>query len=266
MKKINITTGGWPIHAGFLKNMQEGLVEAIKGATSNMPNCILSGAALQHVGGTNYNCSEGFIKWNGEIYHVPAHALTIAGGQYAVAYLVVTNTLVPLIYKDGSQPNMAINTEVKFKGAAAAGVGEALMSSFSMEFYERSAWADVDPYSIVLSTVIPTFTNGWVTGASFASEASTAGYNARVRRIGNFLHFDGYAKFDGPMDSGDYVIMTLPAILRPVNRKIVPVVVTDYVGYNIGHLIFMPNGNVELVSSLAEDITASLCDIKIPLG
>src|ERR1044072_7435744 len=131
MKTINITTGGFPLLGEYLLELQSGLMEALKGATSYYDDKIISGCKLTNTGGTNWTCDEGYIKWGGVIYHVPAHAFVIAVGQQPVVYKETTNTLVYELYQIGSQPTMVADTVLKVKGALAPGAGEVAFGFFS---------------------------------------------------------------------------------------------------------------------------------------
>lgn len=266
MKKANFTTGGWPVIAEYLLGVQDGMADAIKGAASNLPDCIFTGVAISNTGGTNYSCTAGYLKWNGEIYYVPAHTLVITGGQVAVAYLSATNTAVPVEYQSGDTPAMLINTEVKFKGAAVAGVGEKLFSAFSTEHYLPGDWQDAVAYEAIQLSDTFYLGDNWTTGAHFAAGGTQVGWKLRGRRVGNWLELDGNCKFAGAMDSGDLIVGYLPALFRPNNRKVI-VVAADGGGDEpvAATIRILANGQMTVNSSISEDLSLSFAGVRIRL-
>ncbi len=257
MKKLNITTGGFPVLGEYLLHLQSGVIEAIKGLASNLPDgSILSGCAITNSGGTNFTCSEGFIKWKGEIFHVPTHSLVIAGANVAVAYIVPTNTAVPVEYQNGELPAITINYEVKFKGASAAGAGEILFSNLTTEHYLPGAWFGINDYNPIQN----------LDEAYFVADWSNDGGNARYRVVGDFLEFDGTCYKSVGVASP--LILTLPIWARVNAEKWVPVALDvndDFPDAYIGgaNLKILTNGQVRLVTAFTTAHNLSFSGIRV---
>ena len=266
MQKIHIQTGGFPQLGEYLLSLQAGLTDAIKGATSNMPDVLLSGCAITNTAGTNYACTAGYLKWDGEIYAVPAHNFVIGVGQSAVAFKEIIETPVPIEYFSGEQPKMIVNTIVKFKGAGAPAAGEKLVNGFSTEFYAQGGWVDVQAYNPIQDASLPYFTNDYATGDGTLPGGDGVGHRARCRIIGDSLELDGYCISGDPPASQ---IFKLPAAMRPKYDKRVPVALdlnddSPDAFVSPAMLRIKASGEVHLLTSYtATGVVVSLCGIKV---
>lgn len=69
----NEKTGGFGFRWDDLNFMQEGTLEAIKAVMAPVGNCILTGCVTTVLGSnTGFSVTEGYIFYEGEVYHVPA--------------------------------------------------------------------------------------------------------------------------------------------------------------------------------------------------
>lgn len=268
MKKINIAAGGWPILGEYLLNLQDGATDALKGLGSNMPDCILSGCYIVNTGISTYDCTPGYIKYNGVIYGVPAHSFTIIGGQFSIGYFVPQNTLVPEPYKDGSQPNMVVDTTIKFKGAAVAGVGELAYANLSEDYRLPSDWLMVNEYNVIMDTTQPYFTTNATTGDGSAPGGDLVGYKLRVRIVGTYLEFDGKC-ITIPNASSGLILATLPAQMRPkyTKRFSIPIYSSDSATvFPPAFILIEANGQVKLITSYtATSCSMDLSGIKVKI-
>src|ERR1019366_2101359 len=133
MKKVNIATGGSPVIGDYTLQLQDAIADALKGITSAYGNCIISGCVVALISGTNYSVSEGWLMWNGEVFHLPAQSLSNPLAYPIVVFKTTSTIPNPIAYADGLTKDLVVITEVNFKAAAAALTGEALLSNFGVE-------------------------------------------------------------------------------------------------------------------------------------
>lgn len=193
MKKIILEDGGPEALNDNWLQLQDALIEAIKGLGSPYGNSILSGCVIINTGGTNYSVTEGWIIWDGEVYHVPAHTFVSTDITQDVFYKSLTTIPNPVLYLDGTSHNLVNVTEAKIQQDAAPGVDELSVSSFSI----------VDQNFITAWTAV-TFASGF-------------GGTLKYRKRGNSLQLQGYISAISGLSGGltGALATTLPSGFRP---------------------------------------------------
>ena len=160
MKKVNIATGGSPVIGDYTLQLQDAFADALKGITSAWGDCIISGCVITLFGGTDYNVSEGWLMWNGEVFHLPAQSISNPLAYPIVVFKTTSTITNPIAYADGLTKDLVVITEVNFKAAATALTGEALLTAFT-------PLANVAPVIFTVSSPWTTITSPFPNPAYF---------------------------------------------------------------------------------------------------
>lgn len=208
MKQIKFENGGFPVIAEFWEHLQSGTKDAFKHLSSYYGNyAILFGCELG-INTPNSANGAGYIIFDGEVMFVPDGLFAHTNGNVIVAYKSTENTPCPLLYNDGNQYDMAVNTTVKFKSVASPGAGEVLVTGFKN--WTSTSWI-----------TIPQVGSTWVW-------ADNTKYNVpQWKREANRVYFRGAIRpgdeVSVPVNNSPFY--TLPVGARPLVNKYYPALV-----------------------------------------
>ena len=227
MKKVNIATGGSPIIGDYTLQLQDAIADALKGITSAYGNCVISGCIITSAGGSDYNVSEGWLMWNGEVFHLPAQTFGNPSLFPIVVFKTTSSITNPIPYADGLTKDLVVITEVNLKAAAVALTGEALLSNFGVQ--------------------APTWKNNWIPIGCHNSYFTYTGITApameyKVLESGNEICIRGCVKKVVVFGSMEQEFANIPAIYLPRNDV--------WVTNQYGQAFHVPNALVGGLTSL----------------
>ncbi len=218
MKTIDFTKpGGFPLTQDQLNYLQSAYIEATNalaamGGGGSLP-VVLSGTAVSNPATGDYSVTDGWFFYNGEMIRCEASSVSGATGGSDV-YMSITETSTPLIYFDGSTPNV-INEKTASLGVLPTGtVADATrfpltdLTVFGKGFgaaNREAAWK-----TLSVSTSVP---DGGVTGTVHYKKDHTSN-TLHIRGVLTAANAQNFAASPGSLF---YLMGSLPAAYAPVN-------------------------------------------------
>jgi hypothetical protein len=218
MKSIDFTQpGGFPLTQDQLLYLQQAYTESTRalsamGGDSSTPY-IISGMTVTNPATGDYTITDGWFYYNNEMVRCLAGSITGASGP-SDAFIVITNTAAPLVYNDGSTPNVVLDQTASLQVLPSGTPTDAthfLLSAlrrFGSGFgaaNREAAWK-----TLAISTPAP---DGGVTGTVYYKKDHTAN-TLHIRGLLTAANAQNFAASPGTLF---YLMGTLPAAYVPNN-------------------------------------------------
>lgn len=219
MKSIDFTQpGGFPLTQDQLGYLQQAYNEstsalAAMGGDGSIPYKI-SGMDVTNPSTGSYTATDGWFFYNNEMIRFAGLSVSGASGGFA-AYVSITVTALPLVYNDGSAPNVVIDkvgtlqvlpvgtptdaTHFPLSALQRFGVGFGVAN-------RESSWQ-----SLTVSTIVA---QGGVSGTIYFKKD----YTANTLHLRGSLTAANAQNFTAMPASGFYLMGTLPAGYQPVTN------------------------------------------------
>lgn len=218
MKTIDFTKpGGFPLTQDQLNYLQSAYIEATNalaamGGGGSLP-VVVSGMVVSNPSTGDYSVTTGWFFYNGEMIRCESSSVSGATGGSDV-YVSITETSTPLIYFDGSTPNV-INEKIASLAVLPAGtVADATrfpltdLNPFGRGFgaaNREAAWK-----TLSVSTLVA---DGGVSGTVYYKKDHTTN-TLHIRGVLTAANAQNFAASPGSLY---YLMGSLPAAYAPVN-------------------------------------------------
>lgn len=218
MKTIDFTKpGGFPLTQDQLNYLQSAYIEATNalaamGGGGSLP-VVLSGTAVSNPATGDYSVTDGWFFYNGEMIRCEASSVSGATGGSDV-YMSITETSTPLIYFDGSTPNVINEKTASLAVLPIGTVADATrfpltdLTVFGKGF--GAANRDAAWKTLSVSTSVP---DGGVTGTVHYKKDHTSN-TLHIRGVLTAANAQNFAASPGSLF---YLMGSLPAAYAPVN-------------------------------------------------
>lgn len=218
MKSIDFTQpGGFPLTQDQLLYLQQAYTEATgalaaMGGDSTTPYTI-SGMTITNPATGDYTITDGWFYYNNEMVRCNAGSITGASGS-SDAFIVITNAAAPLVYNDGSTPNVVLDQTASLQVLPSGTPTDAthFLLSALRKFGSGFGVANRDTAwkTLIVSTAAP---DGGVTGTVFYKKDHTAN-TLHIRGLLTAANAQNFAASPGTLF---YLMGTLPAGYVPNN-------------------------------------------------
>jgi hypothetical protein len=218
MKSIDFTQpGGFPLTQDQLGYLQAAYTEAtaalaIMGAGTSTP-VIISGMTVSNPSAGNFSVTDGWFFYNNEMVRCIASSVTGASGS-AAPFISITSSAAPLVYYDGSAPNVVLEKTAVLQVLPVATSADAT----------RFPLADIKPFgagfgaanreavwkTLNVSTAVP---DGGVSGTVYYKKDHTAN-TLHIRGLLTSANAQNFAASPSPLM---YLMGALPSGYLPMN-------------------------------------------------
>jgi hypothetical protein len=218
MKSIDFTQpGGFPLTQDQLGYLQAAYTEATAalatmGAGTSTP-VIISGMTVSNPSAGNFSVTDGWFFYNNEMVRCIASSVTGASGS-AAPFISITSSAAPLVYYDGSAPNVVLEKTAVLQVLPVATSADAT----------RFPLADIKPFgagfgaanreavwkTLNVSTAVP---DGGVSGTVYYKKDHTAN-TLHIRGLLTSANAQNFAASPFPLY---YLMGTLPVGYIPNN-------------------------------------------------
>lgn len=218
MKSIDFTKpGGFPLTQDQLGYLQQAYTEATAalaamGSGAGSP-VIVSGMTVTNPSTGNYSVTDGWFFYNNEMVRCIASSVTGASGSTA-PFVSITSSAAPLVYYDGSAPNVVLEKTAVLQVLPVATVTDATrfplagLKLFGAGFgaaNREAVWK-----TMTVSTAVP---DGGVSGTLYYKKDHTAN-TLQIRGTLLSANAQNFAASPSPLM---YLMGTLPAGYIPAN-------------------------------------------------
>lgn len=219
MKLIDFTQpGGFPLTQDQLGYLQQAYKEstgalAAMGGDSTIPYKI-SGMEVTNPSTGSFSATDGWLFYNNEMIRFAGNSVTGASGGFAV-YVSITATALPLVYNDGSTPNVVFDKVGSLQVLPVGTPTDAThfplsdLQRFGVGFgvaNRESSWQ-----SLTVSTIVA---QGGVSGTIYFKKD----YTANTLHLRGSLTAANAQNFTAMPASGFYLMGTLPPGYQPTTN------------------------------------------------
>lgn len=218
MKTIDFTKpGGFPLTQDQLNYLQSAYTEAINavaamGGSDTVP-VIVSGMVVANPSPGDYSITDGWFYFNGEMIRCVASSVSGASGG-SEAYVSIVETSSPLVFFDGSTPNVINEKAASLLVLPSGTIADATrfpladLTRFGKQF--GIANRDAVWKTLSVSTSVP---DGGVSGTVYYKKDYTAN-TLHIRGVLTAANAQNFAASPGSLY---YLMGSLPAEYVPVN-------------------------------------------------